>query len=197
MLLPKWSKTSEQYLKLYSKLSQPAFTCSKLSLFVNIEHISHLCSSVSIINFEHAIAGWVDSYNNLQPENPVYIPRWTERCIFYPKLNQSPEYDISFNSQKQPPRGFLIEITLRHGRSPVNLLHIFRTTFMKNTSGWLLLNVINTLGHYRNHYFKFSTYIFPEESLHKKWSFPLIISLVNMTKFSENSGFGHIYRRNT
>ena len=43
--------------------------------FVNIEHISHLCSSVSIINFEHAIAGWVDSYNNLQPENPVYIPR--------------------------------------------------------------------------------------------------------------------------
>ena len=26
---------------------------------VNFEHISHLCSSVSIVNFEHAIAGWV------------------------------------------------------------------------------------------------------------------------------------------
>ena len=26
--------------------------------FVNFEHISHLCSSVSIINFEHVIAGW-------------------------------------------------------------------------------------------------------------------------------------------
>ena len=32
-----------------------------------------------------------------------------------------------------------IEITLRHGCSPVNLQHIFRTTFLKNTSGRLFL----------------------------------------------------------
>ena len=32
-----------------------------------------------------------------------------------------------------------IEITLSHGCSPVNLQHIFRTHFPKNTSGWLLL----------------------------------------------------------
>ena len=32
-----------------------------------------------------------------------------------------------------------IEITLRHGCSPVNLLHIFRTLLSKNTSGRLLL----------------------------------------------------------
>ena len=32
-----------------------------------------------------------------------------------------------------------IEITLRHGCSPVNLLHIFRILFLKNTSGQLLL----------------------------------------------------------
>ena len=31
------------------------------------------------------------------------------------------------------------EIALRHGYSPINLLHIFRTSFRKNTSGWLLL----------------------------------------------------------
>ena len=31
------------------------------------------------------------------------------------------------------------EITLRHGCSHVNLLHIFRTPFLKNTFGWLLL----------------------------------------------------------
>ena len=31
-----------------------------------------------------------------------------------------------------------IEITLRHGCPPVNLLHIFRTPFSKNTSGRLL-----------------------------------------------------------
>ena len=33
-----------------------------------------------------------------------------------------------------------IEIALRHGCSPVNLLHIFRTAFPRNTSGWLLLD---------------------------------------------------------
>ena len=32
-----------------------------------------------------------------------------------------------------------IEITLQHGCSPVNSLHIFRTPFTKNTSGRLLL----------------------------------------------------------
>ena len=32
-----------------------------------------------------------------------------------------------------------IEITLLHGCSHVNLLHFFRTPFLKNTSGWLLL----------------------------------------------------------
>ena len=32
-----------------------------------------------------------------------------------------------------------IEMALRHGCSPVNLLHIFRTPFPRNTSGWLLL----------------------------------------------------------
>ena len=34
-----------------------------------------------------------------------------------------------------------IEITLRLGCSPVNLLHIFRTLFSKNTSQWLLLDI--------------------------------------------------------
>ena len=34
-----------------------------------------------------------------------------------------------------------IEIPLRHGCSPVNLLHIFRTPFRKNTAGGLLLNI--------------------------------------------------------
>ena len=32
-----------------------------------------------------------------------------------------------------------IEITLRHGCSPVNLLHIFKRPFLRNTSGRLLL----------------------------------------------------------
>ena len=36
-----------------------------------------------------------------------------------------------------------IEITLRHGSSPVNLLYIFRATFLKNISGGLLLLFLN------------------------------------------------------
>ena len=38
----------------------------------------------------------------------------------------------------------LIEITLRHGCSPVNLLHIFKTPFPRNTSWWLPLNIFKT-----------------------------------------------------
>ena len=36
-----------------------------------------------------------------------------------------------------------IEIALQHGCSPVNLLHIFRTPFPKNTSRWLLLAIVS------------------------------------------------------
>ena len=36
----------------------------------------------------------------------------------------------------------LLENTFRHGCSPVNLLHISRTPFTKNTSGWLLLHFV-------------------------------------------------------
>ena len=32
-----------------------------------------------------------------------------------------------------------IEITFRHGYSPVHLLHIFKIPFPRNTSGWLFL----------------------------------------------------------
>ena len=35
-----------------------------------------------------------------------------------------------------------IEITLRYENSPVNLLHIFRTSFPKNSSRWLLLSLL-------------------------------------------------------
>ena len=38
----------------------------------------------------------------------------------------------------------IIEITLRHECSRVNLLHIFRTPFPKNTSGGLLLFIYST-----------------------------------------------------
>ena len=37
---------------------------------------------------------------------------------------------------------YFIEISLRHGCSAVNLLHIFRTAFLKNTSGRLPLPIL-------------------------------------------------------
>ena len=37
----------------------------------------------------------------------------------------------------------IIEIALRHGCSLVNLLHIFRTPFLKNTYGGLFLSIFN------------------------------------------------------
>ena len=46
---------------------------------------------------------------------------------------------------------FKIEIALRHGCSPVNLLHIFRTSFPRNTSGWLLPQQQNTSSHQSSH----------------------------------------------
>ena len=83
--------------------------------------------------------------------------------------------------QRQPSRGVLkicskfteehpcrsinfIEITLRHRCSSVNLLHIFRTSFLRNTSGRLLLNLSRKIrnkikeqreSHYVRHYMVF------------------------------------------
>ena len=51
-----------------------------------------------------------------------------------------------------------IEILLRQGYSPINLLHIFETHFTKNTSGRLLLkmqcNARSMLVSYHPHYEK-------------------------------------------
>ena len=109
---------------------------------------------------------------------------WRDACIKWWSLFQLAikrlkfilmSFFITFNKQKQPPRGVLrkrwsenmqqicrrapmpkcdfnkvalfsnfIEITLRHGCSLANFLHIFRTPFSRNTFGWLLLNKVNT-----------------------------------------------------
>ena len=50
---------------------------------------------------------------------------------------------------EQPRRSMISIKLLRHGCSPVNLLHIFRTPFPKNTSGglFLKLELLVTLGY--------------------------------------------------
>ena len=68
-----------------------------------------------------------------------------------------------------------IEIPLRHACSPVNLLHIFRTPYLKSTSEWLLLSIVTRLG---NKYFWLllnsrefpETYYFIPLKIHKEAS---------------------------
>ena len=58
------------------------------------------------------------------------------RCSYKKVLWHPCQNAISIKLQSN-----FIETTLRHGCSPVNLLHIFRTPFSNNTSGGLLLCV--------------------------------------------------------
>ena len=56
-------------------------------------------------------------------------------CCKYTGKTPLPKYDFNKVACN------FIEITLRHGCSPVNLLHIFRTPFPENISGGLLLAI--------------------------------------------------------
>ena len=108
---------------------------------------------------------YLQSDSNLEAVEP-YPSKRTTNLFFHKKEHLR----IRF-FQKQPPKGVLkkrcsgniqqiyrrnpcqsaishklqtqVEITLWHGCSPVNLLHIFSTDFSRNTSGWLLLTFIN------------------------------------------------------
>ena len=70
-----------------------------------------------------------------------------------------------------------IEIALRYGCSPVNLLHPFRTPFPSNTSGWLPLK--NTFWHAHSlEGFQKSHNIFHDVSLLHKVSKKIFISFL-------------------
>ena len=77
-----------------------------------------------------------------------------------------------------------IEITLRHGCSPVNLLHIFRTPFTKNSSERLLLNTLLFIGllHSNNQQINIAQ---------KK----LRNFLINVCKSSETPDFSHLLKK--
>ena len=72
------------------------------------------------------------SYNQKQPSRGVLRKRCSENMQQIYRRTLIPKLLCNF-----------IEIALRHGGSPVNLLHIFRAPFSRNTCGWLLLyNVV-------------------------------------------------------
>ena len=65
--------------------------------------------------------------------------RKRSECLFLKICNKfTKEHPCRSEISKKLLCKFL-EIALRHGCSPVTLLHIFRTPLPENTSGWLLL----------------------------------------------------------
>ena len=73
-------------------------------------------------------------YIQKQPSRGILKKRCSENTQPIYRIKPMPKCD--FNK-------VAIEIALRHGCSPVNVLHIFRTPHPKNTSGRLLLYEIS------------------------------------------------------
>ena len=69
-----------------------------------------------------------------QPSRGVLRKRYSENMQQIYRRTPMPMCDLNKVALQ-----YFIEITLRHGYSPVNFLIIFRTPFPKNTSWWLLL----------------------------------------------------------
>ena len=79
-----------------------------------------------------------------------------------------------------------IEITLQYGCSPVNLLHIFRTPFLKNTSGGLLLyfeTFVRFFSDGKNKPMKRTKFISPIKNLRANVLFN-VLSILQINEFS-------------
>ena len=72
-----------------------------------------------------------------QPPTGVLRKRCSENMQQIYRRTLIPKSDFN----KFAKQLYWIEITFRHGYSPVRFLHVFRTPFLKNTSGQVLLEV--------------------------------------------------------
>ena len=75
-----------------------------------------------------------------QPTRVVLMKTRSENMQQIYRRTLTPKCDFS----KVALQSNFVEITVRHGFSPVNLLHIFRIPFTRNTSGWLLRYRVRT-----------------------------------------------------
>ena len=117
------------------------------------------------------------------------------RCIFHIWAHFNPFLtNFPIHSFSDVFWGYKIE-TAKHGlRFPVFFSLIFIRFFLpflavvvQRCIEWVLIE---------KERLKFQVVSFYQLSLHKKWSFPLQISSVNVTKSAGNREFGHIYWRN-
>ena len=79
---------------------------------------------------------------------------------------------------------FATHVRLQHRCFPVNTAKFLRTVFFTKHLWWLLLVLSKICG-------GDSSYM----SLYKKWSFPLRISSVNVTKSAGNCGWPHLLKK--
>ena len=89
---------------------------------------------LGVFFFQGAVVVIPSSKGQKQPSRGVLRKRCSENNKEIYRGVPMPKRD--FNKVLQSN---FIEITHRHGCSPVNLLHVFRISFPKNTSGRLLL----------------------------------------------------------
>ena len=122
------------------------FIC--LNVFINPAKVSpkiRQCEVPWIVTVpkfpENSLKNYRGLYRSLRSSRPEVFLR---KCFLEICSNFTGEHPcwsvISVKLQSN-----FIEIKLRHGCSPVNLLHISRTPFPKNTSGRLLLDHTNCL----------------------------------------------------
>ena len=74
-------------------------------------------------------------YKQKQPPRGVLSKRRSVNMQHIYRRTPMPKWDFNKVAKQ------LYQITLRHGCSPVNLLHIFRTPFSKTTSEWLAAEI--------------------------------------------------------
>ena len=112
----------------------------------------------------HLIGGFnIEEYNKQkQPFRGVFKKRCSENMQQIYRRTPMPKCD--FNK----------EIALRHGCSPVNLLHTFRTPFLKDIPGRLLPNKRNDK---RFNYCSYSLFYFMGIVLKHLWLIPNILRL--------------------
>ena len=126
-------KPSTYYFLMKTKILADFKICISVLLKVILDGISALIFSVIVIFYAIFSPGNITmKCRSSRPE--VFLFKGVLKIYSKFTGEHSCQSEISVKLQSN-----FIEITLRNGCSPVNLLHIFRTHFYENTSGCLLL----------------------------------------------------------